>query len=63
MVRSCSLRVTAVGQPSIELSEHALASLANTRVLAGGRRRYLVPWPSASGSAPLKVTGQCGVTP
>ena len=63
MVRSCSLRLTAAGEPPIELSERALAGLANTRVLAGGRRRYLVAWPAAPGSAPLKVTGQCGVTP
>jgi fimbrial chaperone protein len=63
LVRSCTLRITAADQPTIDLDESALSGLANTRVLAGGRRRYLVPWPSALQPGALRVTGQCGVTP
>jgi fimbrial chaperone protein len=63
LVRSCTLRVTAGDQPAIELPPPMLSGLANTRVLAGGRRRYLVAWPPALNRAALKVTGQCGVTP
>jgi fimbrial chaperone protein len=64
LVKTCALRLASTaGGPAIELSSAALAELRNTRVLAGGRRRYIVPWPAVLAPGRVNVTGQCSVEP
>jgi len=64
LVKDCALRLASTaGGPDIALSSAALAGLRNTRVLAGGRRRYTVPWPADLTPGRVNVTGQCLVDP
>lgn len=64
LVKSCALQLTpAAGGTPIALALATPATLGNTRVLAGNRRRYVVPWPSQLLPGPVKATGQCSVAP
>jgi fimbrial chaperone protein len=64
LVKSCTMRVISTrGGSEIALSPAVLAALRNTRVLGGGRRRYLVPWPAELLPGPVRASGQCTVAP
>jgi fimbrial chaperone protein len=64
LVKSCTVRLRSkAGGPRIMLSPVALAALRNTRVLGGGRRRYMVAWPADLTPGVLTATGQCVVDP
>lgn len=64
-VQSCALRVSPKdgGGAAVDIPAGDLASLGNSRVLAGGMRRYLVPWPAGLPLGPLTVVGRCSFTP
>jgi fimbrial chaperone protein len=64
LVKSCTVSaVPADGGAAIALSPTELAALRNTRVLGGGRRRYVVPWPDGVPVRPMKAAGRCVVEP
>jgi fimbrial chaperone protein len=64
LVKSCTVSIApAAGGAAIALTPADLAVLRNTRVLGGGRRRYIVPWPAGLPIEPMKATGRCAVEP
>lgn len=64
LVKSCALALTpAAGGAAHALALTTPATLGNTRVLAGTKRRYVIPWPTQLLPGPLKSTGQCSVAP
>jgi fimbrial chaperone protein len=64
LVKTCAVRLApAAAGPGISLPPAALAVVQNTRVLGGGKRRYVLPWPAGVTPGPVKATGQCSVEP
>jgi len=64
LVKACSVHlVPTAGGPSVTLAPAALTALHNTRVLGGGKRRYVVAWPTELTPGPVKATGQCTAEP
>lgn len=63
LVKSCAVTVQPAHGPAIELPATALVAMQNTRVLAGGRRRYALGWPAALATGAVKVSGRCVVQP
>jgi len=64
LVKTCALRVASMGGGvEIALSATTVAALHNTRVLGGGKRRYVVPWPNDLRPGALRATGQCSAEP
>ena len=61
-VAGCVVHLTAGGK-SIDLPAAALAPVKKSRVFAGTRRRYLLPWPKALPIGPVAATGKCDVEP
>jgi fimbrial chaperone protein len=64
LVKSCTLTLApSAGGAPVTLSLATPATLGNTRVLAGNKRRYVVPWPTELLPGPVTATGQCSVAP
>ena len=63
LVKDCSIALVSGAGSPVTIPPPALAVLHNTRVLAGGKRRYLVPWPAGMTAGPVKATGRCSVEP
>lgn len=61
LVKSCAVTLQPAKGPSIEVPANALGVMRNHRVLAGGRRRYLLAWPAGLSPQPLKAIGRCVV--
>jgi fimbrial chaperone protein len=63
LVKSCTARVTGRGGPAFDIPPADLAALRHTRLLAGGKRRYLIASPSTLTVGTVKVSGACSVEP
>ncbi|HVR36447.1 MAG TPA: fimbria/pilus periplasmic chaperone [Methylomirabilota bacterium] len=51
------LRLTIqVGDKTVELEPEALPNIAGENMLAGGKRRFVVPWPAGLADGPLQVS-------
>jgi fimbrial chaperone protein len=61
LVKHCTVRLARAGGPPVTLPPAALVAVQNTRILGGGRRRYVVPWPADMKPGPVTATGQCAV--
>ena len=61
-VAGCVIHLTAGGK-AIDIPAAALAPLKRSRVFAGTRRRYLLPWPKGLPIGPVAATGKCDVEP
>lgn len=61
LVKSCAVTLQPATGPAIELSATAVGVMRNHRVLAGGRRRYIVAWPAGLSPQPVRATGRCVV--
>ena len=62
LVKHCELRVSAGGR-EVVLPAASVSSLHNTRVLAGGKRRYVIATPAGLGAGPVTATGRCTFEP
>lgn len=62
MVRSCTVRMATAGS-AIEVPASITTAVADTRILAGGTRRYFVAWPAGPSLGPLKASGRCATAP
>ncbi len=61
VVKSCAVTVTpASGGAAISVST---PTTVNTRILAGTRRRYVLPWPAALAAGPVTANGSCSYEP
>ncbi len=63
LVKSCAVTLQPVQGSAIEVPATALAVMRNHRVLAGGRRRYLLAWPAGLSPQPVKAISRCTVEP
>lgn len=61
LVKSCAVTLKPASGPAIEIPAGALAAIRNHRVLAGGRRRYILAWPAGLSPQPVKAIGRCVV--
>lgn len=61
LVKSCTVALHPAKGPTIEVPTAALAVMRNHRVLAGGRRRYVMGWPAGLLPQPVKVISRCTV--
>jgi fimbrial chaperone protein len=59
VIASCAVRLTSAGT-TIALSD---AGVAKSRVPAGARRRYLLPWPAGLPVGPVTAEGDCRAKP
>jgi fimbrial chaperone protein len=65
VVKACAISVRPADNsgPAVELSAEALAGVRQTRILAGGKRRYLLPWPPKLALGKVVATGRCTAEP
>lgn len=61
LVKSCAVTLAPATGPAIEIPAAALGVMRNHRVLAGGRRRYVLAWPAGLSAQPVKAIGRCVV--
>lgn len=61
LVKSCAVILHGENGAKLELPASALGVMRNHRVLASGRRRYVLPWPAGLSPQPLKAVGRCVV--
>jgi fimbrial chaperone protein len=62
LIKHCEISVAGGGRELV-LPAASLVSLHNTRVLAGGKRRYVIASPVALGVGPVIATGRCTYQP
>jgi fimbrial chaperone protein len=62
VVAGCAIHLSAGGN-TVELPGEALGPVRKSRVLAGTRRRYLLPWPKALPVGPVAASGRCDAEP
>jgi fimbrial chaperone protein len=59
VVGSCAVQISQGSSGPVDVPASVTAALANTRILAGGTRRYYLVWPGAPSSGTVKASGRC----
>lgn len=63
LVKSCVVTLQPAQGKAVDVPARELAVMTNHRVLAGGRRRYALPWPATLVPQPVKAIGRCVIEP
>lgn len=62
VLKNCKTTARA-GGVTVALPQESLRLLQQGRILAGNKRRFLVPWPASLPTGPVEVSLQCDVEP